>query len=137
MQGLTDMRNLYLPDGSWVGQFMDEATAKAWAKSKGYKVSDCEISTRKVVRAPREGEYPNPSDSSYEVITDLEGDKIYGGGFPVDESNPESVNDSFYEEDLDSLDENGSLPVDLEDDAHYQQFTEVIEPGSTKDASQD
>lgn len=136
MQGLTEMRNLYLPSGEWAGQFMDEATAKAWAKSKGYKVSDCEISSRKVVRAPR-GQYPSPSDSGYEVITDLEGDKLYGGGFPVDESNPESVNDVFYEEDLDSLDKDGSLPVDLADDEHYQQFTEVIEPGSTKDASKD
>jgi hypothetical protein len=137
MQGLTEMRNLYLPNGEWVGQFIDEATAKAWAKSKGYKVSECEISTRKVVRAARDGQYPSPSDSGYEIITDLEGDKIYGGGFPVDESNPEAVSDSFYEEDLDSLDEDGSLPDDLSDDAHYQQFTEVVEPGSTKDASKD
>jgi hypothetical protein len=44
------MPSLYLPDGSWAGQFIDEKTARDWAKSKGYDLSKCEISTRKVER---------------------------------------------------------------------------------------
>lgn len=44
------LRNLYLPDGTWAGQFIDEKTAREWAKSKGYDVSKCEISNRKVER---------------------------------------------------------------------------------------
>lgn len=47
------LRNLFLPDGTWAGQFIDEETAAAWAKKQGYKLADCEISTRKVERAPR------------------------------------------------------------------------------------
>lgn len=44
------MRNLYLPNGEWAGQFIDEKTAKDWAKAKGYDLAKCEISTRKVER---------------------------------------------------------------------------------------
>lgn len=47
------MRSLFLPDGTWAGQFYDEKTAIEWAKKKGYDLSKCEISTRKVERAPR------------------------------------------------------------------------------------
>lgn len=42
------LRNVWLPDGSWVGQFIDTDAAKAWLKSKGYDPKDCEISQRKV-----------------------------------------------------------------------------------------
>jgi len=49
----TSLRNLYLPDGTWVGQFIDEDTAAAWAKKQGYNVAECEISTRKVERVAR------------------------------------------------------------------------------------
>lgn len=55
------MRSLYLPDGSWAGQFVDEKTAKEWAKSKGYDLSKCEISARKV-------EKPKPHNYSADEI---------------------------------------------------------------------
>ena len=42
------LRNVWLPDGTWVGQFIDADTAKEWLKSKGYDPKDCEISQRKV-----------------------------------------------------------------------------------------
>lgn len=50
---LYSMRSVYLPDGSWVGQFIDTDTAKAWLKEKGYDVNECEISTRSPERKPR------------------------------------------------------------------------------------
>lgn len=71
MESLGRMRNLYLPDGTWAGQFMDEATAKAWATKQGYKLSECEISTRKVDRGDYRGlsQY-SVSTEDYEVISD-------------------------------------------------------------------
>lgn len=56
---LYDMRNAYLPDGKWVGQFMDEDTAKAWLKKSGHDPAKCEISTRSPERK-RRGETPPP-----------------------------------------------------------------------------
>lgn len=47
MSSLYDLVNVYLPDGSWAGQFMDEAAAKTWLKTKGHKVDVCEISKRR------------------------------------------------------------------------------------------
>lgn len=73
MEGLTSMRNLYLPDGSWAGQFMDEVTAVNWAKKQGHKLKDCEISTRKVVREDSRHKYPTISTEDYEMAEDLTG----------------------------------------------------------------
>ncbi len=50
---MEDYRNLYLPDGTWAGQFMDQSTAEKWAKQQGYNLTECEISTRRVPREPR------------------------------------------------------------------------------------
>ena len=45
---LYSMRSVWLPDGTWVGQFIDADTAKTWLISQGYDPENCEISTRKV-----------------------------------------------------------------------------------------
>jgi hypothetical protein len=47
------IRNVFLPDGSFAGTFMDEPTAVAWLSSQGYDLSKCEISTRRPERKPR------------------------------------------------------------------------------------
>jgi len=44
---LYQLVNVFLPDGSWAGQFMDEATARNWVKSKGLKLDAVEISRRR------------------------------------------------------------------------------------------
>jgi hypothetical protein len=38
--------NVWLPDGSWAGQFMDKSIAEAWLRKKGIKPEACEISKR-------------------------------------------------------------------------------------------
>jgi len=50
---LYELVNVWLPDGSWAGQFMDEATAKAWLKAKKFDLAKCEISKRGPERKPR------------------------------------------------------------------------------------
>jgi hypothetical protein len=52
--------NVFLPDGIWAGQFMSEAIAKDWLKSKGYKPAECEISTRRVDRKTRKVQEETP-----------------------------------------------------------------------------
>ena len=47
MSTLYEMVNVFLPDGSWAGQFMDEDTAKSWVKSQGLKPDAVEISRRR------------------------------------------------------------------------------------------
>jgi hypothetical protein len=50
---LYSLRNVYLPDGSWVGMFIDADTAKTWLLSQGHDPEKCEISTRKVTAAKK------------------------------------------------------------------------------------
>jgi hypothetical protein len=50
---LYSLRNVWLPDGTWVGQFIDADTAKEWLKAKGYDPKECEISDRKIERKSR------------------------------------------------------------------------------------
>lgn len=50
---LYSLVNLFLPDGKWVGQFMDQATAERWVKANGYKLSEVEISKRRPEIKPR------------------------------------------------------------------------------------
>jgi predicted secreted protein len=57
-----EMVSVYLPDGIWVGQFMNEQLAKDWLKAKGYKLSECEISTRRVDRKTRKAQEETPVD---------------------------------------------------------------------------
>jgi|Wag4MinimDraft_19_1082662.scaffolds.fasta_scaffold79680_2 hypothetical protein len=57
-----EMVSVYLPDGIWVGQFMNEQLAKDWLKSKGYKLAECEISTRRVDRKTRKAQEETPVD---------------------------------------------------------------------------
>lgn len=66
-----NLRNLYLPDGTWVGQFIDADAAADWAKKNGFNPSDCEISDRKVVR---EGYriMPAPVSTEEEFISEAE-----------------------------------------------------------------
>jgi hypothetical protein len=47
VNSLYELVNVYLPDGTWAGQFTDEATAKSWLKTKGHKLDSCEISKRR------------------------------------------------------------------------------------------
>ena len=54
--------NVYLPDGTWAGQFMDESIARAWLKTKGYKLDEVEISTRRVDRKTRKAQEETPSE---------------------------------------------------------------------------
>ena len=44
---LYELVNVFLPDGSWAGQFMNEDTAKSWVKSQGLKLDAVEISRRR------------------------------------------------------------------------------------------
>ncbi len=62
MSDVYKMVSVYLPDGIWAGQFMSEQIAKDWLKSKGYKVADCEISTRRVDRKTRKAMEETPVD---------------------------------------------------------------------------
>jgi hypothetical protein len=39
--------NVYLPDGTWAGQFINEDAAKVWVKANGYKLDAVEISRRR------------------------------------------------------------------------------------------
>jgi predicted secreted protein len=57
-----EMVSVYLPDGMWVGQFMNEQLAKDWLKAKGYKLAECEISTRRVDRKTRKAQEETPVD---------------------------------------------------------------------------
>lgn len=57
-----EMVNVFLPDGNWAGQFMNEQIAKDWLKSKGYKLAECEISTRRVDRKTRKAMEETPAD---------------------------------------------------------------------------
>lgn len=57
-----EMVSVYLPDGIWAGQFMNEQLAKDWLKSKGYKLAECEISTRRVDRKTRKAQEETPVD---------------------------------------------------------------------------
>lgn len=41
---------------------MSEEIAKDWLKAKGYKLADCEISTRKVDRKTRKAQEETPVD---------------------------------------------------------------------------
>jgi hypothetical protein len=41
------MVNVFLPDGSWAGQFTDEDAAKSWLKTQGIKPDSVEISRRR------------------------------------------------------------------------------------------
>lgn len=66
MSNVYKMVSVYLPDGIWAGQFMSEEIAKDWLKSKGYKVAECEISTRRVDRKTRKAQEETPVD---EVVT--------------------------------------------------------------------
>lgn len=50
---LYSLVNLFLPDGKWVGQFMDKATAERWVKANGYKLDEVEISKRRPEIKPR------------------------------------------------------------------------------------
>jgi formylmethanofuran dehydrogenase subunit D len=50
---LYSLRNVFLPDGSWAGMFIDADTAKTWLTAQGYVTAECEISTRKVTPAPK------------------------------------------------------------------------------------
>lgn len=59
MNSLYAIRNAYLPDGSWVGCFLDEDTAKSWLKKAGHDLAKCEISTRRP-ETKRRGETPPP-----------------------------------------------------------------------------
>ena len=44
---LYDLVNVFDNNSNkWLGQFMDEATAKEWLKKKGYDISEHEISKR-------------------------------------------------------------------------------------------
>jgi hypothetical protein len=104
VDGLTSMRNLYLPDGTWAGQFIDGATAEAWAKKQGYKISECEISTRKVDRGSyRTDQYPSLSDSEYEVVEDNEWEE------EEEDASAEAAGESFN------------------NDPHFQQFIQVVD----------
>ena len=47
MSTLYELVNVFLPDGSWAGQFMDEDTARSWVKSQGLKPDAVEISRRR------------------------------------------------------------------------------------------
>ena len=49
MSSLYDLVNAFDGD-KWLGQFIDEDTAKAWLKKKGYDVSTIEISDRRPER---------------------------------------------------------------------------------------
>ncbi len=103
MDGLTSMRNLYLPDGTWAGQFIDKQTAEKWAKSQGYKLSKCEISTRKVDRGSyRLNQYPSVSDSNYEVVVDDE----------------QELEEEAY---------NAPAESHVSEDPHFQQFIQVVD----------
>lgn len=53
---------MFLPDGTWAGQFMNAEIAKDWLKAKGYKPNDCEISTRRVDRKTRKAMEETPLD---------------------------------------------------------------------------
>jgi hypothetical protein len=53
MSDLYELVNLWLPDGTWRGQFMDKATAEAWCKANGYKLDTVEISKRGPERKSR------------------------------------------------------------------------------------
>jgi hypothetical protein len=44
------LRNVYLPDGTWAGCFIDEESAVAWLRSKKIDPTTCEISTRRPER---------------------------------------------------------------------------------------
>jgi len=57
-----EMVSVYLPDGTWAGQFMDRKIAEAWVKSKGYKLAEVEISTRRVDRKTRKAQEETPVD---------------------------------------------------------------------------
>lgn len=52
-RSLYTLVSLFLPDGTWAGQFINKATAEAWAKSKGYKLDAVEISKRRPEVKPR------------------------------------------------------------------------------------
>ena len=51
---LNRLVNAFLPDGTWVGMFMDAETARAWLKSQGHDAAKCEISKRRPERKHRE-----------------------------------------------------------------------------------
>jgi hypothetical protein len=44
---LYQLVNVFLPDGSWAGQFMNADAAKAWIKSQKLDAAKCEISRRR------------------------------------------------------------------------------------------
>lgn len=46
----TPLFNVWLPDGTWVGSFINEKYARDWVTNQGHKIEDCEISTRRYVR---------------------------------------------------------------------------------------
>jgi hypothetical protein len=50
---LYSLRSVWLPDGTWVGQFIDADTAKEWLRKNGHDPKDCEISDRKLERKSR------------------------------------------------------------------------------------
>ena len=50
---LYQLVNVFLPDGSWAGQFMNVDAAKAWIKSQKLDLAKCEISRRRPEVKPR------------------------------------------------------------------------------------
>jgi len=46
----TELINVWTPDGTWVGSFITENYARDWVTNNGFKIEDCEISTRRYVR---------------------------------------------------------------------------------------
>jgi len=61
VNSLYAIRNAYLPDGSWVGCFLDEDTAKSWLKKAGHDLAKCEISTRRPETMKRRNAESQPS----------------------------------------------------------------------------
>lgn len=54
--------NVWTPDGTWVGSFITEQYARDWVLNNGFKIEDCEISTRRYVREdPRKTEQEQAS----------------------------------------------------------------------------
>jgi hypothetical protein len=59
---LYELVNVFLPDGTWAGQFMDADTAKSWLKKQGHKLEACEVSKRSPERKGRNAlAEPSPS----------------------------------------------------------------------------
>lgn len=118
MESLNKMRNLYLPDGSWAGQFMDEATAKAWATKNGYNLSECEISTRKVDRGDyRKLNYPSVSNQDFEAVSD----DVEEQDYDYIEPEPKTVYSALTVSELEA-----------ESDEHLMQFIDVIDRSTIK-----